>query len=382
MVTIAITNKNPDSQYGKVVIDIKTGKSLLDDQQEVDRRQLLSLGFQHPLLTDTSIPNDNTVFQYQYDDIDGLLHSARYVYEVLLKVDNPLACKFKINPSPLFEYPNVPDSIYFSIYSNKFAQDVISISQLEGIVEALKGYKFEFLDGIIIDEEFTVEALPKSIDGDLLYKTNLEIVDLLKTPSDLDRYELRYINPTINLGVFSREIIKKDETLFFYGGLKKNHDSEDVSYAFNFRSDSLNMFIDARECGNIGRFVNHAPNPVKDSPPSKDQTVLEANVTSFSHYLKGVEIVVFTADRDILKGEQLLVDYGSPFFESRPMKRFKANGKASVGNVFKSNAQKKVAQIRAMANHGVHKAHQYLLLRMLSIVGVVVALMGIMSLFV
>lgn len=382
MVTISLSNKNPDSQYRQVVIDLDTDKCVLDDKQEVARKQLSSIGFQHPLITERSIPTSDQVFHYEYDDIDGLLHSALYVYSTLLHAENPLSCKFKINPSPVFQCPKSIESLYFSIHSHQSAQESISITQLEDIVAHFNGYKFEFLEGIVIDEEFATKDLPKSIDGELLYKTDLELVELLKTPCDHDRYELRYINPAIGFGVFSREAIKKGENIFFYGGVKKNsntHDIYDVSYAFDLRLDCLKMFLDAREYGNIARFVNHAPNPGKNNPLLWRKPLLEANVNTTSNYLNGVEIVIFAASRDISKGEQLLVDYGNKFFKSASMSRFKSNGKISIRNIFKNKVQKKVAQIRVMASYGVQKAQQYLLLRMFVIVVSIVVLMGILG---
>lgn len=381
MVTVACSNKNPDSSYRQVIINIATGKCTLDDKHEVELKQLLSLGFQHPLITDLSVKTANDVYYYEYNDTDGLLHCARYVYSSLLQADNPLACKFKISPSAVFQSPKGPESIYFSIHGHQFATESISIAQLEDIVAHISGCQFEFLEGIVIDEEFTMQDLPKSIDGDALYKIDTQLLALLKTPCDQERYELRYISPVIGFGVFSRDIIKKDENIFFYGGVKKNnntHEIDDVSYAFDNRLDCLKMFLDARERGNIARFVNHAPNPSKNNQSSRESALLEANVSTTSNYLNGVEIVVFTANRDISKGEQLLVDYGSKFFKAIPMNRFKSNGKAPL-RVFKENAQKKLAQIRVMANYGVQKAQQYLLLRMLSIVFFIVVLMGILS---
>lgn len=368
-----------DSPYRQAIINIATGKCILDDKHEVERKQLLSLGFQHPLIMEQRVKTANDVYHYEYNDIDGLLHCARYVYSSLLQADNPLVCKFKISPSAVFLPPKASESIYFSICGHRFASESISITQLEDIVTHISGSKFEFLESIVIDEEFMMQDLPKSIDGDALYKTDAQLLALLKTPCDLERYELRYINPAIGFGVFSRDVIKKDETIFFYGGVKKNnhtHEIDDVSYAFDNRLDCLKMFLDARERGNIARFVNHAPNPSKNNQFSRGNALLEANVSTTSNYLNGVEMVVFAANRDISKGEQLLVDYGSKFFKAIPMNRFKSNGKPSLG-AFKKSTQKKLAQIRVMASCGVQKAQQYLLLRMLSIGFFILVLMGI-----
>lgn len=377
MATVLLTNKNPDSKYKKARINIATDKCILDEEKEVEREQLSHLGFEHPLIADKTLQHADSIFHYQYDDIDGLLHTATYVYSTLLHVDNPVACKFKINPSAAFYASYETDSIHFSINSDRFAREIISISQLETIVTNLSDYKFQFLDSVLIDEEFTLNDLPKSIDGDLLYTASSKLVQLLKTPCDLKRFELRYINPFMGFGVFSRALIKKGETIFFYGGVKKISDTHDARYAFDYRLDCLKMYLDAREYGNIARFVNHAPNPNRENS-SLSSSLLEANVDSTSNYLYGIEIVFFTANKDIAPGEQLLVDYGDKFFKTAPMRRFKNGGKTSLKNVLNSSP-KKLTQLRVMAEQGVKKAQQYLLLRMLAIAVVIIIIMTILA---
>jgi len=381
LVTVALSNKNTESKYHHAVIDMVTGKCVLDDKHQVDKKELFNLGFHHPLIIEQTKKTAGNVYYYEYNGIDGLLQCARYVYSSLLQAGNPAECNFKISPSSFFEPPRVPESIYLSIDSQKHAQECISTEQLEQIVAHISGYPFTFLEGMIIDEEFTMQDLPKSVDGDSLYTGDIELLALLKAPFNSERFELRYISPGMGFGVFTREVIKKGENIFFYGGVKKNgntHDVENVSYAFDSKLDCLKMFIDAREYGNIARFVNHAPNPGAKNKLKQKGFLLEANVNTTSNYLNGIEVVVFTANKDISKGEQLLVDYGSKYFKAGSMNRFKLNGKLSM-KIFKNKKQKQLADIRVMANHGVQKAQQYLLFRMLAIVAAVAVLMGILK---
>lgn len=352
-----------------------TGRCKLDENLNVERNQLLEHGFYHALLTSKIITVSAQIFNYEYDDIDDLLLSARYVYSTLLNADNPTACKFKISPSAIFEYPDDDiESIYFSIKSHQAAEDFISLQQLEAIISRLNPYKFNFLQGIMINEVFTCEDLPPAVDGDILYRADEKFIELLKKPIDLDRYELRYINPEMGLGVFSREVIKKGELLFYYGGVKKiSEKSMDVRYAFSQRLDCLNMHIDAREHGNLARFINHAPNPDENNPDSR--RFLVANLNTHAHAIYGIEIIVFLANRDIVIGEQLLVDYGTKYFNSDFITRFKPDGKVVSENIFGLNSKKKLNQIKIMAGEGVRQAQQHLLLRLCIITGLIVLLM-------
>lgn len=379
MAIVLLTNKNSKSQYHKLAFDLMTGKCVLDEKHEIERQQLSDLGFEHPLLMDKTLEHSNTLFHHEYDSFDGLFHAANYVYSILLNADNPLACRFKITPSTSFQRSYNTGSIYFSICSYHVAKELISIEQLEAIVTHLSGYSFRFFDALMINQEFTVKDLPNSIDGDLLDTADVNFVPLLKASCDLKRYELRYISPTMGFGVFSREPIKNGESLFFYGGVKKMDDISDASYAFNYRRDCLKMYSDAREYGNLARFINHAPDPNKDQKLTKQSTFLDANVHTTSNYINGIEIIVFAANRDISPGEQLLVDYGKIFFRSVSMSRFKQHGKPSLKQALKNSSQKRLTQIRIMAKHGVKQAQQFLLLRVLSRVIFIVVIMGILA---
>lgn len=376
MSTITLSNQNANSAYRKAEINIETGKCVLDKKEEIDKAKLISIGFQHPLIKEPILANSHRLFHYEYSDINGLLYSATYVYSILLQTADSMSCKFKISPLPDFLCPTATETIYFSINSHQMATEIISLKQLEAIVTDMSGSPFKFLEGMIIDQEFTLVELPQTVKGDLLYKKSEKLLKLLKTPCDLNRYEIRYINPQMGLGLFSRDIINEDEWLFFYAGEKLIKDTDNAKYAFSHRLDCLNMYLDACHFGNLSRFVNHAPDPTKILP---NDPLLEANLRTTSEYVNGIEIVLFSANRTIAPGEQLLVDYGKKFFTSAPMYRFKPNGKMST--LLKANSQKKINQMRIMADHGVNKAQRYLLNRMLVIVVVIVMLIGAFEAF-
>ena len=100
-----------------------------------------------------------------------------------------------------------------------------------------------------------------------------------------------------------------------------------------------------------------------------------------SYYLNGIEIVIYLASKDIQKGAQLLVDYGSLYFSYFLASRFKINGKIVDPNkkLFQKKSQKKLHRIRLMAAYGVKEAQRYLRLRMVVIVAVIFTLMGILK---
>ena len=379
MTTITLSNHNPLSKCRKATINLATSKCSLAENQDIERMQLMhDRDFIHPLLTHPTIDSSSDLFHYEYDDIQGLLHSAIYVYSTLLNAVNPHLCQFKIKPSAAFQPVNATENVYFSIHSHQFAQESIHMSQLEALVSHLSGDAFKFIDQLLIDEELTMKDLPSSINGDLLFEADKTLVKRIHEPCALNGFELRYINPNIGFGLFCREGVKKDDILFFYAGKKSIHDNKNEKYAFEHRLDCLNMDIDAQALGNIARFVNHAPNPIAHRQPA----FLDANLQSTSHYLHGIEIIVFSAIRDIQPGEQLLVDYGKKFFKTMPISRFSNNNKMTLyDKILKRNSTQTTAELRIMASHGVQRAERYLLFRVLVIVGIISLAMAVVAKF-
>jgi len=380
MVKITLTNRNPHSRDRHVSINIATGICEFSDKREVELKCLLNeLDFIHPLLTEPFTQASDHVFHYEYDNIDGLFYAGIYVYSTLLHVDNPLDCRFKINPSPSFQRSKYAGDIHFSINSHKLARESIRIERLEALVHSFTGIKFEFSEDIIINEQFTTADLPDSIDGDALYISERKILELLKLPSEFKRYELRYINLDMGLGVFARDTLKKGDVIGLYSGLK-THDNIN-GYAFKIGNDCLNMYLDARTFGNISRFINHAPSEDTNKNISHRAPLLEANVDSRHYYLNGIKVVYYIVNKEILKGEQLLVNYGVDFFQDTPIKRFKTNGRVIYPNkkFIWTKSQKKLNQLRIMADHGIKAAQVYLRLRTLGIAGVIAILTGILN---
>lgn len=366
MVQITLTNNHPQAPTQQATINFVTGICDYSDQKLSINELRNKTDFTHPLfLEPTTIATDG-VFLYEYDNLDKLLRSAIYVYSTLLQTDKPGDCAFKIRPSPHFAFLQLTENISISINSDTIAEESIGLKQLERIISKIDGYNFVFSENILLDDTFTLSALPAKVDGDLLYKVSEPALELLKTPKTLNNYELRYINSTMGFGVFNKTLIKQGDIISFYNGIKKSAVNNTLRFAFYPKHDCLNMFLDARQHGNITRFINHAP--TKDKEQSTNQTLLKANVHADNHYLYGIEIIIYTAIRDIAPGEQLLVDYGHEYFTKVKEIRFKTNGRQKKTTFSLNNSQKKIYHLRAMAHHGVKKAQYYIQLRMIIII--------------
>lgn len=379
LIKITLGNQKNDGPVRRVVYDVLSRNFFLEDGQALPRDYFLeNVTFHHPLLEESYTQSDDFIYSYQYDDIEGLFHSAIYVYSTLFWADDPLKCHFKISPSSLFQRSQAPETILISLGLQKPAKFSITISKLNDVISLLYNRDFQFSNDVIIDSEFTINNLPSEVDGDALYKMTWEIVQLLKSPPGAEYYELRFIDPVVGYGVFAHQLIKKGTCVGVYTGIKRNHRTNNLNYAFAVKSDLLNMYIDACQFGNLTRFINHAPS-MDDfiHEPAKDHFLL-ANIGTPRYYLNGIDILIYKATRDIQPGEQLLVDYGKNFFKNLEFIRFKPNGKV-FGN-WEGRIKllmKKTSFMRAMADLGVKEAQSYLLIRYIIIFISIFFVMGL-----
>ena len=382
---IFLSNHNPNSQHKKATIDLATRTCTLDEQHSISLQQLLHHSdFHHPLLTVVTNDKAANVFHYEYDDIDGLLHASAFVYSTLIHSNTPQNCQFKINPSPRFQWLKSHGQIGFSTELHQPAHEFITIAQLETLIQAISGIPFKFCEDVVIDDSFTWQDLPGTVDGDSLYIAEERIVELLKHPVDFSAYELRYIHPDIGFGVFTNKSIGKGDIITFYTGVKKTQKSlTNRRYFFDINSDCLNMYLDAHAFGNITRFINHAPKEEESESARSRNQLLTANLTPIYHYLNGISVVIYSVNSDIAVGEQLLVNYGKPFFTNTPMARFKSNGNLVIPlkDFFKFSRRKKLAHFKIMANHGIKKARSYIILRWTIILAMITSIFGALNYF-
>lgn len=124
---------------------------------------------------------------------------------------------------------------------------------------------------------------------------------------------LKYINDTVGFGAFADAPIKELDSVGEYTGylcVEQEFDQEvDSTYSIDvgsFYTDELGsqLYVDAKKSGNFMRFMNHSYEP---------------NVHSLSVYnpVDGVWHVMMYASQYIPKDSQLLINYGSGFWESQ-----------------------------------------------------------------
>ncbi len=364
MVNITLGNYNQDSPFKQAIIDIATGMCVVDGQEIETKLLAKTMDFSHPLLTQPILESSGCSYVYEYDDFDGLVDAAKFIYATLIQANNPLDCEFRIAPSVNFVRLKNQYKIPLSIDYKKQARELIGIEQFNLMISRFNGFNFQYLDNIVLEQKITPKNLPLDVDGDLLYQTDLKIAQFCKQADDMRKFEIRYINRFIGFGVFAREDIEKGEFLAQYCGLKTVNRVGNF-YVFGQKKDALNSRIDAKHYGNIARFINHAPknlNPIHDKRCRK---ALVSNIIGKEHNLYGSEVVIYTAHQNISKGEQLLMDYGESYFRTdADMFFIKHNGNIVDSDNKKINESSRQRQhsLQLMAQHGVKQA-QWLLVR-------------------
>lgn len=125
----------------------------------------------------------------------------------------------------------------------------------------------------------------------------------------------KWINAKVGWGVFAEKSIEKDDYISCYlGQIRLARMSPINRYCFSFPLIAApfaffrgNWTIDAQNCGNISRFINHSDTP---------------NCESLLAFLSPWPYIVIRASRDIAKGEQLFYDYGPNYWrhlEKQPL---------------------------------------------------------------
>ena len=372
MTKISLTNTIKDAFPKRVVIDLSNAMCTLDDDQELALKDLFHLkNFSHPLLEEPRRRKSNNVYHYEYHDVDGLLYSAIYVYSTLIHTKNPLECHFQINPSAKFQPLPHADKIYISTDPRKGADESIPIKKFTNIISRIRGHRFEFSEDVIIYDTFSARELPTIVDADRLYIENKTLIAILKDPPSISALEVRYIDPIMRFGVFARDVIKQNTVIAIYSGIKKVKEPDYLNYTFNSHRDLLKQLINSYYYGNISGFINHAYSKDERQEDFKEGQYLEANVSAENKYANGILLIVYTAERDILKDEQLLVSYGKNYYGDNTSVSCKEYGAyfPKYKQSKKQLANRKLEHLRIMANHGVNSARKFLIKRMVCITG-------------
>lgn len=312
MLKVTLSNWNSASRHSHATFDVESASWILNHQERVLGEQLCRIGFDHPLLKESTCSPSIYEHIYEYDDFDGLMKASRFVYGTLIRLDNPLLARFRIQPSAKFVRTKAEYTFAFSTNSRKSANKTITIPQLNAIVSALKGSPFCYQDTLVLDKNITIHDLVQEINADILYETNDAIAEFCNQPDDTARFEIRYINKHVGFGVFAKQAIKKDDMIMHYAG-EKCAKKPPFSYTFIEKQDCFKADINSSHFGNIARFVNHA------LPASRDVTNKEwcyANAKAVDCSIYGNNVVVFIARRDIQSGEQILISYGQDYFKN------------------------------------------------------------------
>lgn len=373
MVCLILNNGNTLSNASSVRINLSTKRCVLATDEVISLAQLLERDdFVHPLLLEPSPPNTNNVYLFTYRTLGELFTAGIFVYSALLHSSQPQQCRFKIRPAADYAATPQTEPIFFSATGKKSATQALSIHALEAFIKDLTAKSFVFSNDTLIDSEFSMQQLPKTVAGDSLYISTRQRTHLLAQTAQISPFELRYIHPLVGLGVYARSLIKKGEIIANYSGIKKSANTSCSNYLFSLKQDCLGLELDAEAHGNITRFINHAPRQSEMSTTQCKQ-ILSANVVADNHLSNGLQWVVYYAERDINVGEQLLVCYGAHYFKHQTARGFSTAGALVDENnkAIRPNKQLQLKHYRIMANHGINHAQYYLLGRISLIISAV-----------
>ena len=138
------------------------------------------------------------------------------------------------------------------------------------------------------------------------YKPELYIDDL-KNKRTADVY-ITYVNPKFGYGVFATSDIPKGHIIAEYTGIVRRRDfsciKSDYDYAWGFPPPTK-LIIDGKDAGNFTRFINHNDNN---------------NVEMIYIAYDGRWHLAYIAKKEIEKDQQLLADYGAPYWKGRNCK--------------------------------------------------------------
>jgi hypothetical protein len=355
LINITLTNHKKTAlyPYKHVVFNVETKLFELEDGQSIQQSELFkNKQFSHPLFNEPYTPASNFQYDYQYNHITELMYATTFICTVLIHTHNPSACHFTIKPSATFQPTKCPETIHISTNHHKKANQSISLNQLNSLISTLSNTPFYFSNDTILYDSYTLKNFPHTIDGDALYSPSTELFQILNTLHQCDAYELRYIHPMLGFGVFSRENIKKDQFISLYSGIQTHAREKKLNYSFKIHKKKSTAYIHASQFGNLTRFINHAPDLTAPQ-------FLTANIKTTQYQLNGLTFVMYKAAKDILAGEQLLLNYGDAFFTNEKSTPFKANGKLTLSKIIKPAPAKKISDLRIMANHGIHAAQIY-----------------------
>jgi SET domain-containing protein len=127
------------------------------------------------------------------------------------------------------------------------------------------------------------------------------------------KMSVRYVGPIVGFGLFAEEYVVCGGFIGEYVGVvressnsRRDDDGDSKAYTFLYPSAENNYDIDAKEYGNIIRFINH------DSQ--------HCNAEFRRIYFEGLMHIVCFALCDIEPNEQIKVDYGAAYWVNNSIK--------------------------------------------------------------
>lgn len=119
---------------------------------------------------------------------------------------------------------------------------------------------------------------------------------------------IKYINPKCGYGVFANQDIPERHIIAEYTGIVRRKDfskiKDDYEYAWGFPPPTK-FLIDGKNAGNFTRFINHND---------------DNNVEMIYIPVDGRWHLAYVAKKPIKKGQQLLANYGAPYWKGRGCK--------------------------------------------------------------
>lgn len=367
MPVLILSNHNPQGVIKRLRFDLKTGHFISPKKEIVRRGDLQTkLAFTHPILTESVFPMDQDTYHgtYTYGTELELCLVLRSIYATLVQAEDPTLYSFRVKPTQAYRTDATPYELYFSSHPRKKATQKLQIHEFNAMMSAIYELNFQYCDHNLLDQTLTWADLPQIMQADQLYTAAMKQQSQPHQLS-LHQCELRYISSHLGFGVFARTPIAKGTRFAQYCGkyISKDFPYKNYSYLPDKKS-GFNLDLNAKEQGNLTRFINHAPNPDMDKS-NTPADYLTANLKAFNYEWYGVRRIVLVADRDIAPGEQLLVCYSERYVRGfEPLFNMKKNGKINdyQGRIVQDNYSQLKPYLSVFAQFGNRYA-QWLLFR-------------------
>jgi hypothetical protein len=249
--------------------------------------------------------------------IGMILHQSREIWKIqgivssLEKESLELFRSCKISSSrdyaipehPVRDSPNSPNNISIDIRKEYTYEDfpIFNVTPIHQVIVD------EDVQEWINQHPITIEDYP---DKQILIEKYGELLNL----ESLEQYDreiavIKWVSDSIGFGLFAKRRITMGELIGRYTGILGlgYMSNKDYTWSYGEVEDEigykLEIGVDAKDNGNYVRFVNH-----KGADANCDVELVPLN---------GKWDFIYIAKREILPGEELTVDYGDEYFETR-----------------------------------------------------------------